>query len=259
MTSKMRRKKPVGGRKRRVADFRLEGLSAPAPPLSDDAVGKIIATVRVPLSAERREKLKANLADELEWRTIFATSRGAPTPSEVLMHLTRIKNTTNTLWEQLGISTSPAEISKGDKILQTADIPLVLSSLLSSAAHAWGQEHEPESHRRMEISVNSDAMKVLLAERGIPESPALLEGANLYSGIRLRDVIYTLAMLIGWIDVALSQAAPKKSNHKAHKKPDHLRWGVTLALARTYEDVFGSPPTDYKNGPWLRFLRGGFK
>jgi hypothetical protein len=259
MTSKMRRKKLVGGRRRRAADFRLDGLSTPTPPLSDDTVNQIIATVGVSLSAERREKLTANLADVLEWRTILATSSGAPTASEALIRLKGIKNTTNRLWQQLEISASPAEIWKSDKILRTADIPSVLSSLLSSAAHAWGQEHEPELHRRMEISTNSDSLRVLLAERGIPESSALLETANVYSGIRLRDVIYTLAMLIDWIDAALIQTASKKSNHKAHKKPDHFRWAITLYLAQTYEDVFGSPPTDYENGHWLKFLRKCFR
>jgi hypothetical protein len=86
-----------------------------------------------------------------------------------------------------------------------------------------------------------------------------LEAANVYSDIRLRDVIHTLAMLIGWIDAALIQTAPKKSNHKAHKKPDHLRWAITLYLAQTYKDVFGSPPTAYENGPWLKFLRKCFR
>jgi hypothetical protein len=102
-------------------------------------------------------------------------------------------------------------------------------------------------------------LRVVLAERGMPESPALLEAANVYSGVRLRHVIHTLAMLISWIDAALIQTAPKKSNHKAHKKPDHLRWAITLYLAQTYEDVFGSPPTDYENGQWLKFLRKCFR
>jgi hypothetical protein len=237
MTVATRHGASLGTKTRRLPNSRLQELGAPTPGLSDDTIDRIIKAVGCAIPAERREMLRANLVNALEWGSIFTITQKAPARWEVAARLSSVLVAVEKLWQLLGITQKPNEIWK-DTHLRTVDINPALWSPLHAAADRWGQEHEPELRRRMEM----------------PEELATLGPMNLYSVSRMRDIVYALAMLTGWINTAQSQPVSKKRKDSARRKPDHIQLAITLYLAQTYEQVFEHPPTDSVNGPWLSFL-----
>jgi hypothetical protein len=226
--------KRLGTKKRRLPNFRLQELGAPTPLLSDDAIDRIIKAVSCPISTEGKEILKTSLLDVFEWHEILAIK--APARWEVDERLSLIQSSAEKLWQSLGVTREPNEI--GDH-LRTVDIESALHGPLHDAADKWGQEYEQELHRK----------------KAIPHELALFGSGNLYFSHRLQDVLYALAMLIGWVKAARFQSTSTKLNDSVRRKPDHLQLGITSYLALTYEQAFGSPPTDTAKGPWLKFLR----
>lgn len=235
---------------RRVAEFRTKKLLAKKPGISNQSVDTIITEVGITVEADKRELLRVELSDIFTWGEIFNTALNEqPAIWEVRERLNTIRASANSIWTKLGITKAHTDAWTGNGIL-SGDINAAMWPPLRHAAEAWGRQHEPKRFEENEVPDSAPIFKTL--------GPF-----NFYAGNRIRDVVYGVAALIAWADIALTQIANVEAPPPAKHRPDHTKLLITCALAEIYLAVYERKPKQTRQGHWLKFLRtslseGGF-
>lgn len=246
-----RTKKSEATRKtRRSPDFDLHKYGAPPPEVSDEVIKKIVKAVKLPLSEQQQETLKAHLTQIAEDHYLMGIR--PPATWEVAERLNVVRNAAESLWAALGVNKKPEQVNPH---LRVIDIQSALAEPVRDAADVWGRSHEPAYYNSMEIPDGVAVIKK--AERPTEDagSAPRSSSTNIYSHSRLRDIVGALAMLMGWVDIAQRQVASKIDKDLNRKPPDHLSIGTILALSNVYREVYQRTPTTTEDGPWIRFLQ----
>jgi len=242
-----RRKKPLS---RRVSEYSAKTLSAPDVQISDEHLDRIITSVGCEFDVEKRELLRNGLSHALTWANIFDTVlRQTPAPWEIKERLKAIRSAGMTIWSNLGIGQPPIAAWTERGVLST-DINAALWPPLRQAAETWGREHDPEDFSASEIPKHSPIYTSLGPH-------------NLYANNRVRDVVYAIAALISWVDIALAAPLVAPPQKRPKHSRDQAKLGLTRNLAQIFRSVYERDPTDTRGGPWLIFLTqslllGGF-
>jgi hypothetical protein len=234
---------------RRVTGYSAKAFGAPDLQISDVDLDRIITSVGYELDVERRELLRKGLSDVLTWATVFYTARETPAPSEIKERVKAIRSSAKTIWSKLGVGKPPEAAWTEIGILST-DINAALWRPLRQAAETWGQQHEPKDFSASEIP------------KHWPIYNALGPG-NVYASNRIREVVYAIAALIAWSDIAVDTILNAPSQKNPKHSPDYVKLWLTRALAEIFRRVYERDPKQTSGGSWLTFLReslavGGF-